>query len=189
MAENPGSKDKSLETLDFIINVLKEHEINLDKTIDDLSRVIEQIRDTTAGLKGKVEESEEKINNLQKEVANLIGFLSSAPKKALPAETNQQEPKNQAASVVASTAIQGKPTLILRCNNWSDFQDLAMHAQKLSFSYKEDEKVFQAHAITGNQMITYEGALPNFSIILKKWLSGQLNINDQDILEVSLDKP
>ena len=43
MSENPGSKDKSLETLDFIINVLKEHEMNLDKTIDELSTVVEQI--------------------------------------------------------------------------------------------------------------------------------------------------
>ena len=79
--------------------------------------------------------------------------------------------------------------MILRCNKWSDFQNLAMHPQKLSFSYKEDEKVFQTNAIKENQMIIYEGAIPNFSVILKKWLSGLLNIDEQDILEGSWKSP
>lgn len=83
MANNPDAKDRSLETLDFIINVLKEHEMNLDNTIDELSTVVEQIDEAIAGLKGKVEGSEEKISNLQKEVTNLIGNLSNAPKKRL----------------------------------------------------------------------------------------------------------
>ena len=189
MADSPGSKDRSLETLDFIINVLKEHEISLDKAINDLSIVVEQIGDTTAGLKGKVQESEKKIDDLQKEVANLIGFLSNASKDALPADVKQQEPQIQATPAASSTIIPVEPTLILSCNQWSDFQDLAKHAQKLSFSYKENEKVFQANALTGNQMIKYEGALPNFSIILKKWLSMQLDVDEQDILEGFLDKP
>ncbi|MGD0450399.1 MAG: DUF948 domain-containing protein [Candidatus Bathyarchaeia archaeon] len=189
MAENPGSKDKSLEILDFIINVLKEHEINLDKTIDDLSTIVEQVGETTVGLRSKVEESEEKINNLQKDVTNLIGCLSSAPKKALPAEESQQEPQIQPAPAVSLAPIPGEPTLILRCNQWSDFQDLAMRAKRLSFNYKEDEKIFQVNAFMGDQMIMYSGALPSLSMILKKWLSRQLDINEPDILEGFLDKP
>ena len=43
MAANPGSKDKSLEALDFIINVLKEHEQNLDKSISEFASVTEQM--------------------------------------------------------------------------------------------------------------------------------------------------
>ena len=66
MAEAPNSKDKALEALDFIINVLKEHEQNLDKSINELATVTEQIGDTEA-LNSKVGKVEEKINNLQKE--------------------------------------------------------------------------------------------------------------------------
>ena len=76
MGETPDSKDKSLEALDFIINVLKQHEQNLDKSIDQLATVVEQIGNTDA-LRGKMETVEEKINNLQKEVTNLIGYLSN----------------------------------------------------------------------------------------------------------------
>jgi hypothetical protein len=64
-----------------------------------------------------------------------------------------------------------------------------MHAQALTFSYNEDEKVFQADALKGNQIIKYTGALPNFSIILKTWLSRQLAITERNILEGFLDKP
>ena len=82
MAEDPNSKDKALEALDFIINVLKEHEQNLDKSINELATVTEQIGDTEA-LNSTVGKVEEKINNLQKEVTNLIGYLSNATKELL----------------------------------------------------------------------------------------------------------
>ena len=188
MSDNPSSKDKSLETLDFIINVLKEHEQNLDESIDELATVIEQIGNTTDGLKGKVEEVEEKINRMQKEVTNLIGYLSNAPKKALPAEVKEQEPQVQAAISVSPTVVQGGLSVILRCKHWADFQALAMHAQTLFFSYKENEKVFQVDALKGNQIIMYTGAFSNFSMILKAWLSRQLEITEENILEGSLDK-
>ncbi|MGA3058914.1 MAG: hypothetical protein ABSD92_00945 [Candidatus Bathyarchaeia archaeon] len=188
MAENLGSKDRSLEALDFIINVLKEHEQNLDESIDELATVIEQIGNTTDGLKGKVEEVEEKINRMQKEVTNLIGYLSNAPKKALPAEVKEQEPQVQAAISVSPTVVQGGLSVILRCKHWADFQALAMHAQTLFFSYKENEKVFQVDALKGNQIIMYTGAFSNFSMILKAWLSRQLEITEENILEGSLDK-
>jgi len=188
MADNTGSKDKSLEILDFIINVLKEHEISLDKTTEALSTIVEQVGKTTVGLKSKVEESEEKINSMQKDVANLIDCLSSAPKKDLRAEGSYQEPRIQAAPVLSLAVGKNEPTLILHCDKWSDFENLAVRAKRVSFNYKEDEKIFQANAFMGNQMIVYSGALPNLSMILKKWLSHQLEINEKDILEGFLDK-
>ena len=77
MAKNPQSKDDSLEALDFIVNVLKEHEKDLDKLINELATVTEQLGDT-GELSGKVEKVEEKINSLQKEVTNLITYMSSS---------------------------------------------------------------------------------------------------------------
>ena len=85
MAKNPQQKDEALEALDFIVNVLKEHERDLDKLINELATVTEQMGDTSE-LTGKVEKVEEKITGLQKEVTNLIGSVSGAPK------THQQRP-------------------------------------------------------------------------------------------------
>ena len=184
MAGNAGSKDKALEALDFIINVLKDHEQNLDKSIAELATVAEQISDTNVGLKSKVEGAEEKINNLQKEVTNLISYLSDPP-KAL-ALINEQKP--QIGPLSFPLAFQGQSSLIFRCTKWEDFRSLAMNAQMLFFNYKEDFKAFEAEALIENQLIKYAGAIPNFSIVLKTWLSQQLNIIDHSIMEGSLYK-
>jgi len=178
LTKNPQSKDDSLEALDFIVNVLKEHERDLDKLINELATVTEQLGDS-GEINGKVEKVDEKINNLQKEVTNLIGYVSgSAPKEALPAVV-----KEQTSQAAAAPAIQSRPNVILRCNQWEDFQTLAYHAQTLSFSYKENEKVFQADALKGFQIITYSGPLPKFSTILKASLSKQLDVPETNILE------
>ncbi len=178
MTKNPQSKDDALEALDFIVNVLKEHERDLDKLINELATVTEQLGDT-GEISSKVEKVEEKISNLQKEVTNLITYMSgSAPKEALPAAAKEQTSQTSPVSV-----LQGKPSVILRCKQWEDFQTLAFHAQTLSFSYKEDEKVFQADALKGNQIITYSGTLPKFSSILKASLSKQLDVPETNILE------
>ncbi len=185
MAENHRSKDKSLEALDFIINVLKEHEQNLDRSIDQLATVTEQI-DGTEELNAKLEKAEEKLNNLLKEVANIVGNPPNAANKTIPSALKEQELRSQATLFESPTEVQGWPSLILHCKTWEDFQILATHAQKLTFSYDESAKVFQANAIKGNQMLTYTGALPNFSLILKIWLSRQFDVSEQNILEGSI---
>jgi hypothetical protein len=182
-AKIPQSKDEALEALDFIVNVLKEHEKDLDKLISELATVTEQIGDT-GELSGKVEKVEEKINTLQKEVTNIIGYVSTAPKEAVPAV-----PKQEAAAAVPAatiTGFTGGPSVVFRCNQWEDFQNLAAQAQTLSFNYKEDEKVFCANALKGSKIITYTGPLPKFSAILKVWLSKQLDVSERNILEGAL---
>ncbi len=180
MAKIPQSKDEALEALDFIVNVLKEHEKDLDKLITELATVTEQMGDTSE-LNGKVEKIEEKINTLQKEVTNLIGYVSSAPKEATPAPA--KEPAAAASTPAPVMAISGGPQVVLRCQQWEDFQVLAAHAQTLSFSYKEDEKLFHVNALKGSQIITYIGAPPKLSTILKAYLSKQLDISERSILE------
>ena len=177
MARNPQSKDEALEAIDFIVNVLKEHEKDLDKLINELAIVTEQLGDT-GQINDKVEKVEEKINNLQKEVTNLITYLSTAPKQSLPAAV-----KEQAAQTTSAAAVQSGPSLIFRCKQWEDFQTLAFQAQTLSFSFKEDEKCFQADAFKGSQIITYCGPVPKMSAVLKTWLSKQLDVPEKSILE------
>lgn len=52
MARNSQSKDDALAALDFIVNVLKEHEKDLDKLINELATVTEQLGET-GELNGK----------------------------------------------------------------------------------------------------------------------------------------
>jgi len=175
LAKNPQSKDEALEALDFIVNVLKEHERDLDKLINELATVTEQMGDT-GELSGKVEKIEEKINGLQREVANFLGYLSSTSKPMGVKEVVHE-------TIPTPTVIAGNQPVVLRCKQWEDFQALALRAQTLSFNFKEEEKLFQADALKGCQIITYSGPLPKFSVILKSWLSKQLDVPERGILE------
>jgi len=179
LAKNPQSKDDALEALDFIVNVLKEHEKDLDKLINELANVTEQMGDA-GELNSKVEKVEGKIDMLQKEVANLVCYISNGSNNPLSTAATREQPSEM---VPATVAALGAPSVILRCKQWEDFQVLATKAQTLSFSFKDDEKVFQADALKGNQIITYSGVLPKFSSILKMWLSRQLDVAERNILE------
>jgi hypothetical protein len=175
MSKKPQSKDEALEALDFIVNVLKEHEKDLDRLIGELGTVTEALGET-GELSCKVEKVEERISSLQNEISSLASYLSASPRE-IPVVTSPRETGVVQASVVQS------PPVILRCKQWEDFQTLACQAQTVSFMYKDAEKTFQADALKGNQIITYSGELPKPTALLKMWLSKQLEIPEKKILE------
>jgi hypothetical protein len=177
MSKKAPSKDDALEALDFIINVLREHEKDLDRLINELGKITERLGEA-GELSGKIENVEERLTNLQNEISNLISYLSTpheAPKGSTPT-VQVQKPQVFAAEVRG-------PPVILRCKQWEDFQTLAHQAQTLSFLYKEAEKAFQVDALKNNQIITYSGELPKPTALLKAWLSRQLDISEDKILE------
>jgi hypothetical protein len=176
MSKKAPSKDDALEALDFIINVLREHENDLDRLINELGKITERLGET-GELSGKIENVEKRLTNLQGEISNLISYLSTShevPK--MPTQTLQTQ------KAQAPVEIRGPP-VILRCKQWEDFQTLAHQAQTLSFLYKETEKTFQADALKNNQIITYSGELPKQTALLKTWLSKQLDVSEDKILE------
>ena len=175
MSKKPQSKDDALEALDFIVNVLKEHEKDLDRLINELGTVTEQLGET-GELSGKVEKVEQRITGLQNEISSLINYLSTSPREA-PLVIKEQK------SEVVEAGVMHGPPVILRCKQWEDFQTMAFQAQTLSFMYKEAEKTFQADALKGNQVVTYSGELPKLAALLKMWLSKQLDVSEKKILE------
>jgi hypothetical protein len=175
MSKEPQSKDEALGALDFIVNVLKEHEKDLDRLISELGTVAEQLGGA-GELSSKVEKVEEKITSLQNEISNLIAHLSKSPRETPVAAAAQR-------SEVAETGVMHSRLVLLRCKQWEDFQTLAFQAQTLSFIYKEAEKTFQANALKSNQIIMYSGGLPKMTGLLKAWLSRQLEIPEKKVLE------
>src|SRR3990172_7243883 len=114
MSRKPQSKDEALEALDFIVNVLKEHEKDLDRLISELGTVTAQLGET-GELSGKVEKVEERISGLQNEITNLINYLSASPQGA-PVVIKEQ--KVEVPQVQAG--VMHGPPVILRCKQWED---------------------------------------------------------------------
>ena len=140
-----------MEALDFIVNVLKEHEKDLDKLINELATVTEQLGDT-GEISGKVEKVEEKITGLQKEVASLMNYISGVPRTELPITAKEPKEPMETSHTSSMVPIQtGGPSVIFRCMQWEDFQNLASQAQALSFCYKEDDKTFKLLEEVGDE--------------------------------------
>jgi hypothetical protein len=178
MSKKPPSRDEALEAIDFIVNVLKEHEKDLDRLINELGTVTERMGDT-GELSGKVEKVEERLGTLQNEITSLITYLS-APHETLTVPVTK--PPERRDDVAQPREIRGPP-VILRCKQWEDFLNLAHEAQSVSFLYRDAEKTFQADALKNNQIITYSGELPKPTSLLKAWLARQLSVEEKRILE------
>ncbi|NWF86900.1 hypothetical protein HXY32_03720 [Candidatus Bathyarchaeota archaeon] len=179
MSKKLPSKNEALEALDFIVNVLKEHEKDLDRLINELGNITEKLGDTGT-LSGKIEKVEETLATLQTEITNLITYLSASQETPTIVTPPTQEQKLETPLLAKENR---GPPVILRCKQWEDFQTLAHQAQTVSYLYREAEKTFQADALKDNQIITYSGELPKPAALLKTWLAKQLDIPEKKILE------
>jgi len=160
MAKKPD-KDEALEAIDFIVNVLKEHEKDLDKLIHQLGIITESLSET-GEITTKIEKVEERLSTIQNEVTNLIKYLST-PKEA--------------------PAYPLGPPVTVKCKQWEDFKTLAVGAETVSYQIQEKEKAFQTDALKEGRVLTYTGQLPQNTSLLKTWLSKELNITEEKILE------
>ena len=163
--EKRQTKDEALEALDFIINVLKEHEKDLDRLVTELSRTTEKFSQT-GEITTKIESVEGRLSTMQTEISNLINYISPSQK------TPSYTPRG--------------PPVTVRCKQWEDFKVFATDAETISFLYKQEEKVFQADALKGGKILTYTGELPQDSSVLKIWLSRELNVPEDKIFEGAL---
>jgi hypothetical protein len=184
MSDKIQPKDEALEALDFIVNVLKEHEKDLDRLINELGTVTEQMGGS-GEFSTKIEAVSKKIDCLQKDIAKMSGQVQiiEAPKTATAVV------EQQTANAPAPAQTPNGPQLQIKCNNWEDFQNIAAKSQMLSFSFKEAEHTFEVNAVKNNQVITYSGELPKLPALLKCWLSMQLSVPEKSMLDGVLSLP
>ena len=159
--ERKQNKNEALEALDFIINVLKEHEKDLDRLVSQLGIITEGLGDT-GEITGKIESIEDHVSNLQGEITNLIKHLP------VPQESPSYTP--------------GKPVNV-KCKQWEDFKNLAADAETVSYLFKATENTFQADALKNGKVVSYTGDFPPNTCLLKLWISSELNIAEESVFE------
>lgn len=163
--ERKPNRNEALEALDFIINVLKEHEKDLDRLINQLGIITESLGET-GEITSKIEKIEDRISNLQGEITTLIKHL------AVP---------QQSKSYTQETPVN------IKCRQWEDFKNLATGAETVSYLFKEVENSFQADALKNGRIVSYTGEFPQNSNLLKLWLSKELDITEEVIFEGALN--
>jgi hypothetical protein len=160
MERKPG-KDEALEALDFIINVLKEHEKDLDRLIGQLGSITESLGEA-GEIGGKIEKIEDRLSSLQGEITNLINYVSTP--KGSPSNSHRHP-------------------MVVKCKQWQDFKNMAVGAETVSYLFKEADKSFQADALKEGRVLSYQGEFPHETLLLKLWLSKELDVAVEDIFE------
>lgn len=164
--ERKPNKNEALEALDFIINVLKEHEKDLDRLVNQLSIITESLGET-GEITGKIESIDGRITNLQDEITNMVQNISTPRESTI---------SHRQGSVV-----------IMKCAQWEDFKTMAAGAEAVSYSFKEAAKSFQAEALKNGKLVSYTGSFPQDDRLLKLWLSKELAVTEAVIFEGSLN--
>lgn len=164
--EPKPNKNEALEALDFIINVLKEHEKDLDRLVGQLGIITESLGET-GEISDKIVNIEDKISNLQGEISK-ITTSTGAPQQ--------------------STVVRGSAKAVnVKCRKWEDFKTMAKGADTVSYLFKTSENTFKADALKNGKLVSYAGDFPSNSNLLKMWLSKELMVNEEDVFEGVLD--
>lgn len=161
--EPKQNKNDALEALDFIINVLKEHEKDLDRFISQLGIITESLGET-GEITDKIENIEDSISTLQGEITHLVKNLAI--------------PQNSSSSSCVPTN-----SINITCRKWEDFKNLAAGAEAVSYLFRASENTFQAKALKNGKLVSYTGDFPPQTHLLKLWLSKELDVAETDVVE------
>jgi len=158
----------SSETLDSILNNLREFERDFKRLISQFQKIGDSSR-LSGEIAEKFESAKKRLYSIQREISNVV--------ESVPASD-----ATTSATTSTMTSVLG-PTIIIRCKNWEDFKLQASNADNISFLYREEEKAFQVDAVKGSRVYTYSGQLPNGAVMLRMWLSKEVGTEASRVLE------
>jgi hypothetical protein len=141
----------------------------LERNSENLKKVMGSIAGVCEAVDGKYEENTEKIlkniNSLHADVEKLI--------KALQSKVYVDQ---GSAPSLSGTEGSDRSVMIMRCQDWEQFESFAVGAKFTGFSYLVSDNIFEADAVKGNQIIAYTGPIPSIEDLLKAWLSNRLAV-------------
>jgi len=151
----------------------EEEEISLTEVLGGLLQRLKSLDNERTDIEENIyqlgEEAEKEAEDLEKE-------LSSA--RALFSEFIDYFSSSQKASLCSYP-----PSLTIRYTEWEDFKTQSTNAKLVSFLVEEKEKVFQVYALKEGRVLAYSGEFPQYSKLLKSWLSRELSTQKEKIVE------
>jgi hypothetical protein len=170
LPESGEHSDATPEILNYVIQALREHEQEIDEIINRLGNVKDRQSSINQKLNSKAQRIEEKLAEIGISLQKIEVFASSNP--IPPVVTEPNDPSK------ATTNVQNHCSIMVKCTQFKDFADLAVHADWVAFSSKEAQKHFQVQALKGKQLIIYTGEPPTSMDLMKTWLTRELEVAD-----------
>jgi hypothetical protein len=158
---NKSSRDK-YEEYASVVDSFRTHGKGLGDVLCRVRRIVEDSGMGSAETK-KASDLETRFSAIQNEISELINSLSSS-------------------AMVREESLRGPP-VIVRCKQWDDYKLQALNANTVSFLCRAEEKAFQVDALKEGRVYTYSGQMPNDMTFLRAWLSRELCVEENRVLE------
>ena len=136
-----------IDTLDLIINVLKEHEKILDGLAEKLEGIADRLKTREAGGK----EIRDSLSLIENEISSLNEAFSRLSLAKLP----------ESARLVS-----------VQCKEWKDFRAKSRGAHRVAFEM--EEKVFTVNSLVNGEVFNYSEVLAEHELRAKKEEKGYL---------------
>jgi len=160
--------ENALNALDLIINVLKDHEKELDKLVNELKGLVQRLS-LLEGLVRKVEDLDRKLSSIE------LAARTVEPAKPIVVEAERPPPS------------QGPPS-VLRFKSWEEFKEMASGGEAVSYVIREEdeEQILEIEVLKGRMLLVYSGSLPEVKSLIKSWLSRELEVPKANVFEGSI---
>jgi len=156
--------EASSKALISVVKKLKKFEMEFKRLVSQ-TREISESSGVIEEDNRKFENVKERLSGIQREISNLVGSFGVS-----------------SGSTDIADYVRGPP-IIIQCKQWDDFMLRASGANTISFLYEEERRAFQVDALKNDKVYTYNGQLPSDIKLLKAWLSKELGIEENKVLE------
>jgi hypothetical protein len=146
-----------------ITHSFRDHSKGLTNAIEDFRKAID-VSSSDEEYVSKVKDLEKRLSTILDELSTLFSSVSPSRSSMSPMQTH------------------GLP-MIVRFKQWEDFKAQASGAATVSFLYKSEEKTFQTDALKEGILYTFSGQIPNVAELFTVWLSRELSVEKQNVVE------
>lgn len=151
------------ESLDSVINVLKEYEEYLDELVTRFRKITGKLENVeyTEEFPKKIKKVEKRLSVIEAKISSFLSHITSEKKLISPYSK----------------------LLVVRCKNWQEFKTFSVNAELISFLVEDSESFFQVTSLKDGKILTYSGEIPDYTKLLKAWISRELSIENQKVVE------
>lgn len=107
--------------------------------------------------------------------------------KTLLDQLKKTENTNNLPSALPIQATSNHKIQTIQLKHWIEFKTFAAESHFSAYTCREDERLFEINAVKNNQLLVYIGETPKINEMLRSWLSNQLIVSQEKIVEGTIE--
>jgi hypothetical protein len=169
--------NKNNENQKKILNSLMLLQHFLENRLSNIADAVDSKNETTS------ERTIAEIQTLQTDIKTLLAQMKKIENTPKTQNTPNSILLPPTQTNIPFTQTNINQMQIIRFKTWSEFQIFASKHEFSAYTYRDSDRLFEINAVKDNQLLVYIGETPNVTAMLRSWLSNQLGVNQDKIVE------